>query len=176
MDTVKLYSQGRLGLTENSQTKAVRFALLQKVNGTDTYKNVMPLVKCRDYFNDVVYHQNTNGAYPFEIYGFTWDYSQSMYNASEIKMLLTFDEELKDLHLLDLFCEETGSYFRIEETKVVFGDIGTSITGKYNYIVTFPRIFLNNAPVMSLFTLLLRCAFYGVEKYDYTLIMVSYIQ
>ncbi len=163
MNTVKLYSVKSHTLTENGQTKLIRFALLQKISG-DLYKNIMPMVKCRDYFNDIVYEQATKGQFTFSIYGFRWKFSPSIYKqqqeGNDLKMLMSSPVIQYNMFLLEQFCKETNLPLpQIEECEVTEGDCKPSYDCKY-YIVTFNSIFLNNGPLMSLFTLLLRCSFY----------------
>ena len=59
-------------LTESGQSNPIRWTILKKLD-EDTYEEVSPLLKCRDYFNDWVI--SINSKVDFKCYGFQTDYA-----------------------------------------------------------------------------------------------------
>lgn len=59
-------------LTESGQTNPIRWTILKKIDD-NTYEEVSPIIKCRDYFNDWVV--SINSKVDFKCYGFQTDFA-----------------------------------------------------------------------------------------------------
>lgn len=154
-----IHENGQSDLNEVGQTTKLLFALLNE----EQTENITPLIRCKDYFSDIIYVQN-NRIYSIKQYGFEWDYASWWDKASHIPLLLSMDDEAAGNFSVD-FLHKLEDFMGIERsTYTSLKDVGKDpMEYIYNNFVTLvvSKDWFSNAPLFSLYTLLVRlfCSF-----------------
>jgi hypothetical protein len=140
-------------LAEIKQQKDVKFALLYRKG--KYYTNVMPWIKCRDFFNEVV-TSNWDGK-KRSIYGFSWNpKEQKTYKTKTVIALKfdTLDDRLVFQRSLSQYEYHFNSYMGVPLYNTIHTPTDTIV------ILEAPAFWLKTTVGMSLWTYLLKCMCY----------------
>jgi len=98
------------GIAEDPQRTPLHYALAKESEDGLTISNIMPIVKCRDFFSDILYTQSFK-LDKFYRYGLTWSYSEwledTRLNKDYMYLILGSEESVIDnlksnIHLVHL--------------------------------------------------------------------------
>lgn len=161
--SITLKDIGQSALNQDGQTTYMEFALLAEAEAGE-YINVTPLMRCRDYFNDIVYIQYTKMEDFPRTYGFTWKYQEWL--SKQIKeeeytdMLVLVDPKNKQIDINFKLINRLEK--RLGFSPTTYEDIKYSSWDDIRYIdlrallVKVPVDWWANSPLLSLYTLLWR--------------------
>lgn len=158
------------GLCEVGQSVPVKVAICVETE-PDVFANVTAWIKCRDYFNDLVWVQHTHYDQPIVKYGFEWSYSealkQDIENTGRLKIALMChtDEFAQNFeannHLIidadkRIGCKAT-TIIKLSASEVDNQDWGEGKgDNKHWYLINADKKWFSNSPILSLYTLLIR--------------------
>jgi len=102
--------KGHLSLSEISQTKAVKFSFLVKDEENPAgFKAFHPLVKCRDFLNDVVNYFPLQQS--IDVYGFKLHADENILDKKKTRLLIVMPNEQR----ADLFIHNFPAIMRTEQ-------------------------------------------------------------
>ena len=170
MYKVNVKSCSHSNLCEAGQSSKSRWAVMLEKEGV--WENVMPLIMCRDYFNDFLYVQHSEAQEINSIYGFHWEYNQKI-NDQIMKgdfVPLLFNYTGQSKHSFTdwdaLHAVEDSLEFR--KTKVVDVELEDSWGNgykEYKVLEVDPQWF-SNSIMLSLYTMLVRFLDYEGNTYQ----------
>lgn len=174
---LELSANERNALTEVHQSTYSKFAIIRQ-SGSHVYENSMPFVKCRDYFNDIMYVQYSEAQELGSIYGFKWEWSTHLDDDIRkhklVRMAFTCDSNYLDSKgRLDLSRLNTlEKEMRIRQTKavlpdqVVFLDDQQDVGAhRYIFVLEISPTWFSNAFMLSAFTQLVRMLHYKGDTF-----------
>lgn len=162
-------------LNENSQSVYMLFSVLKKTKDTGNCVNVMPLVKCRDYFSDIVYIQKLKLEDFPETYGFNWVYhkwfDKQVTKDKYTDMLIVIDKRVHEtikqnfllIHRFETMLGFPLTKFTILEQ--VTWELEWDTTYTICLHVKVPSKWWSNSILISFYTLLWRLCGYDISPY-----------
>ena len=171
MYKVNVQSCNHSNLCEAGQSSKSRWAVMLK-GEAEVWENVMPLIMCRDYFNDFLYVQHSEAQELGSIFGFHWKYDQKINDqimkGDFVPLLFNYTEQSKHsfTNWSALHAIEDSLEFR--KTKVVDVELEDSWGNgyaEYKVLEVDPQWF-SNSIMLSLYTMLVRFLDYEGNTYQ----------
>lgn len=153
-----------LNLCEDSQTLRLQFFFVSK-NKDDTYKQITPYIRCRDFLNDTLYCiENKKN---FSLYGYKFNGKEFKRNLNSLYLCIKFED--------------------YDETNITQFDESNNFNTNFHYLTAFETLYnlntktyyeetnlknvilikhnpfwFQNTVIFSLFTYILRCCCYKI--------------
>lgn len=159
---INVKAHNQYGLTENGQTSKSNFAVIGKDG--DNWQTLCPLVRCRDYFNDMMFVQHSDERQLSPIYGWEWEFSQELddmiHKEAFVPMLLNYTQKQglswrnwNALHTLEEFLGFNATNVVDVETLVV--DEDQYKQAEWLVLEADPRWY-SSSVMLSLYTMCIR--------------------
>lgn len=140
-------------LIEAFQSNDIKFAFVNTTDQEDTYQILMPFVKCREYFNELLMTNYHPDEFTFKnVHGFQYN-SQYKINLEEVLIALKFPNK----SVADTFLDNLPYLHKIEESNGVdklteVHKVKTTNT----YLIKASKLWIQKCILLNLYTLVIK--------------------
>lgn len=174
METVKLKVNGKRSDLGEGRNVGMGYAMA--IPTTDGYETIMPFTCCKDFLNDVVVREVEPTIKEGKVFGFTYDYTTApIRNREHCYMALRI---LLGQHSSSELFDAPNTVKLLQKADVIIKALN-QVESKYNLSLSEPYFgedfllieydprWARTTVLMSLFTLIIRIAFYWDGKTDF---------
>lgn len=154
-----------LNLCEDSQTLRLQFFFVSK-NEDDTYKQITPYIRCRDFLNDTLYCIENKK--DFNLYGYRFRGPEFKRNLNTLYLCIKFEDYNENNKIqFDEYNNFTNNFYYLRAFETLY-----NLDTKTHYentnvedviMIKHNPFWSQNTVIFSVFTYILRCCCYEVK-------------